>query len=201
MSLKMAADFRFNDNIALNSTLNPTLNPILNPAMTPLIAAAALAGPEVYLWHTGPTVVELQELLVAHGFVMRIDGDFGNRTEAAVIAYQLQHNLSGSGVVGDATWAMLKTTVQAGSRLLRRDRVGMDVYELQGLLRIFNYSAQRDGVFGPKTDQAITAFQHEQKLKPDGIVDRLTWALLRGQPLPPAPPAQTGWFLENRRWF
>ena len=37
-----------------------------------------------------------------------------------------------------------------------------------------------DGIFGPKTEAAVRAFQHNENLSVDGIVGRQTWsALLR----------------------
>lgn len=49
--------------------------------------------------------------------------------------------------------------------------VGDDVYELQGRLKYLGfYNGKIDGVFGPKTHNAVTWFQWEFGLKPDGIV-------------------------------
>ena len=46
--------------------------------------------------------------------------------------------------------------------------------------------------FGPKTEEAVKAFQTKNGLTPDGIVGDTTWAKIMGQGTPvPAPPVQT----------
>ena len=46
--------------------------------------------------------------------------------------------------------------------------------------------------FGPKTEEAVKAFQTKNGLTPDGIVGDTTWAKIMGQDTPvPAPPVQT----------
>jgi peptidoglycan hydrolase-like protein with peptidoglycan-binding domain len=58
----------------------------------------------------GPAVSALQKGLQAFGGTGaptdpgQIDGDFGQRTEAAVRAYQTQQLLEADGIVGDRTW-------------------------------------------------------------------------------------------------
>jgi lysozyme len=56
----------------------------------------------------GPDVKRLQELLVAAGQRITVDGDFGPRTEAAVRAFQKDRRLAVDGVVGPKTWAALR---------------------------------------------------------------------------------------------
>ncbi len=162
---------------------------------------AALSGPTIYPWDRGAAVAELQELLNAHGFKLRVDGDFGYITEAAVKEFQRQQGLRIDGVVGAKTQAALRSTIQCGSRELRRGHRGSDVCELQGLLQVCGYSVKRDGVFREETRQAVMAFQKEHKLREDGVVDAITWRVLRGKPLPPPPPKRTRWILNVRRWW
>lgn len=55
-----------------------------------------------------PQVRLLQQLLAAQGyFTGQIDGLFGPRTRAAVVAFQDAHNLDADGIVGDRTWEAL----------------------------------------------------------------------------------------------
>jgi peptidoglycan hydrolase-like protein with peptidoglycan-binding domain len=151
-------------------------------------------------WSSGPIVAELQELLNAHGFCLRIDGDFGSLTETAVKVFQKRHGLRSDGVVNAPTWNALKRSIQAGSRVLRRGHTGADVYQLQGLLQIHGYTLRRDGVFGKETQDTVIAFQRRQKLADHGIVDCKTWTMLTGRPLP-NPPKQNRWFVNARKWW
>lgn len=150
-----------------------------------LLCADALVGQTVYPWETGAMVEEMQELLCAHGLPVRVDGNFGYRTENEVRRFQRQHQLRVDGIVGPQTWATLKVTVPAGKRALRKGRTGMDVYELQGLLRVQGYSIQRTGIFDKETESSLLDFQKRHKLRLTGIVDVTTWTLLRGGFLKP----------------
>lgn len=53
-------------------------------------------------------VSDLQWLLKhKHGFDIKIDGEFGAKTKAAVIAFQKKHKLTADGIVGKKTWRKL----------------------------------------------------------------------------------------------
>jgi hypothetical protein len=52
------------------------------------------------------------------------------------------------------------------------------VHTLQYLLRARNHPVTVDGIFGPKTDAAVRAFQVEKHLTIDGIVGPKTWSAL-----------------------
>ena len=61
----------------------------------------------------GTEVKVLQTLLKMYGYkdqtgaVLKLDGDFGNKTKFALMAYQVGHKLTGDGVCGAKTWSML----------------------------------------------------------------------------------------------
>ncbi len=56
---------------------------------------------------------------------------------------------------------------------------GDDVYAVQYELENRGYdTGGTDGVYGPKTEEAVTAFQHAAGLGADGIVGPVTWAAL-----------------------
>lgn len=55
----------------------------------------------------GADVRKCQKLLVQHGYKVGVDGDFGNGTETAVIAFQKSKGLVSDGVVGEDTWSAL----------------------------------------------------------------------------------------------
>jgi N-acetyl-anhydromuramyl-L-alanine amidase AmpD len=64
------------------------------------------------LGDTGPLVAQLQELLATHKFQghhnqIKVDGEFGPRTEEYVKVFQKNKGLKPDGVVGPMTWRML----------------------------------------------------------------------------------------------
>ncbi len=65
----------------------------------------------------GPEVARLQRLLnqkVQPSPNLVVDGDFGNRTDAAVRAFQRSRGLTVDGVVGPRTWAALEASTPGG---------------------------------------------------------------------------------------
>lgn len=56
----------------------------------------------------GSAVKDLQKLLVARGFAVGIDGDFGSATDAALRRFQASRNLDADGIAGVKTLAALK---------------------------------------------------------------------------------------------
>ena len=153
----------------------------MNPPQNPSASSYSFTpSPEVCPWDVGPAVAEMQSLLRAHGFPLRIDGDFGWRTEVAVKTFQRRFGLRIDGVVGKQTWMMLKAAVQPGTRVLKQGLSGADVAELQGLLQVNGYEVIRTGNFDDKTREGILAFQRKHHLRDDGIVGSVTWTLLSG---------------------
>jgi hypothetical protein len=81
-----------------------------NVAALPSTIVASKPRPTLRLGSTGEDVVFLQRRLQAIGvFSGTIDGDFGPKTQAAVIAAQKRLGLTADGVVGNSTWAALQT--------------------------------------------------------------------------------------------
>ena len=67
-------------------------------------------GPTLRRGSRGPDVIRLQRLLnqkVVPSPNLTADGDFGQRTELAVRAFQTRNHLMADGVVGTNTWAKL----------------------------------------------------------------------------------------------
>src|SRR5512133_3844355 len=62
--------------------------------------------------------------------------------------------------------------------LVRQGASGHPVRTLQDLLRARNHAVAVDGVFGPRTDAAVRAFQGERHLAVDGVVGPATWSAL-----------------------
>jgi len=63
--------------------------------------------PNLSFGNSGLSVRILQRLLIANGYPIRIDGNFGALTETAVKAFQSNRNLAVDGVVGQKTWREL----------------------------------------------------------------------------------------------
>lgn len=74
----------------------------------------------------------------------------------------------------------MSLTALVATRLLRLGDESEAVRELQAKLKV-----RADGVFGPKTEMAVRAFQRGHGLTEDGIVGRATAGVLDG---PDAPP-------------
>ena len=133
------------------------------------------------------------------------NGVFGVSTRNAVQEFQRIFNLTPDGIVGKATWYQLKYIYNGVKRLneltsegltleevtrpypevLREGETGVDVQALQYYLSVISYfsdgavpSVAVDGVFGPATTQAVTAFQNLAELPADGIVGLQTWIRL-----------------------
>ncbi|GEM_PF-823698 len=145
------------------------------------IASATQVKPTVpclYPWDRGHAVAEMQELLCAHGYTIKVDGDFGWMTEVAVKSYQKRQGLRMDGIVDSHTWVALKKTVQPGTRPLRWGHTGADVYTLQKLFKVLNYNLQADGLFGDETQAVAIAFQQCHNLKPNGVICLRAWKAL-----------------------
>jgi peptidoglycan hydrolase-like protein with peptidoglycan-binding domain len=126
------------------------------------------------------TVRSLQYLLNARGVRLTVDGAFGPLTRSAVIAFQRAHHLAASGVADAATWRALVVTVRLGS-------TGQAVRAVQDQVNFRNnkngHTLAVDGIYGPKTQAAIRAFQQGvafdvHGFPVDGIVGPLTWQAL-----------------------
>jgi peptidoglycan hydrolase-like protein with peptidoglycan-binding domain len=62
--------------------------------------------------------------------------------------------------------------------LIREGDQAHPVPSLQYLLRARGHSVAVDGIFGPRTDAAVRAFQQQKGLAVDGIVGPQTWTAL-----------------------
>ena len=157
------------------------------------------------------------------------DGVFSADTERAVRAFQRQFNLTEDGLVGQATWyriAFIYNNVKRLSELnseglalseisrqyperLTEGMSGPGVQLLQYFLAIVGefYDAlprwqagQLDGIFGPQTREAVTAYQQLVGLPMTGAVDqRDVVCSALDLPVRAARPARTGMARAVRR--
>jgi len=116
-----------------------------------------------------------------------VDGDFGGKTYAAVIAFQKKEGLAADGIVGPLTAAALakkppvavlppappRPVVPSGNPLLKYGMVSQQVAAMQYYLRNSGLRGVRgidaDGDFGPQTLTAVKNFQVHAGLAVDGI--------------------------------
>lgn len=72
--------------------------------------------------------------------------------------------------------------------LLKRGSAGDAVRRVQTLLRHHGHPVAIDGIFGPKTESAVRAFQASKRITVDGIVGPQTWASLESPAKRPEQP-------------
>lgn len=79
----------------------------ITTALTSPVTIAALSADEIAQHATGERVILLQTDLNKAGAHLGVDGDFGQLTLSAVIAFQGQNALRQDGTVGPLTWSAL----------------------------------------------------------------------------------------------
>ena len=151
-------------------------------ATTPVTTADPNQTRSLSVGMTGNDVYALQERLIELRYLNGVaDGVFGAETEAALIAFQKNNNLTADGVAGATTLKKMNgsckaaTTASAttapGASVLREGDSGEAVFELQARLFELGYFTGRiDGRFGAETTEAVKAFQRANGLGADGVV-------------------------------
>jgi N-acetylmuramoyl-L-alanine amidase len=111
----------------------------------------------------GQAVREMQKKLGVEA-----DGIFGPITAQAVRTFQEENGLTIDGIAGPQTLKKSRPTADDG--VLRLGDRGEDVKALQRrLIETGWLDDVADGIFGPKTEAAVKAFQTYKKLTVDGI--------------------------------
>lgn len=155
----------------------------------------------------GPRVRVLQRALLALGFSVKVDGDYGSATHAAVKAFQTVVGLTVDGKCGKKTMQKLEKYFDedgncisgpiAGNkpadpepdpdapaygipeRTLRMGAQGLDVkYVMQRLYDLGFYNKKVDEKFGSGMLAAVKAFQKKNGLTADGVVGPATVKVL-----------------------
>jgi peptidoglycan hydrolase-like protein with peptidoglycan-binding domain len=138
------------------------------------------------------------------------DGRFDLVVEQAVWRFQKQHGLVTDGIVGAGTWAEIDDILIARDRAAEQGAAidpetlpelqrgaGIntpeqteEVKRLQAALqnnRYFDRNEKIDGLFGSKTERALTQFQTDRELTVTGTTTLETWIALLGLPVREKP--------------
>lgn len=139
---------------------------------------------EVVFNEYNPKVEELQKALSFLGYSIGTpDGKFGTSTREAVARFQEEEGLEVTRCVDAVTWERIQGYVT--SPLVKDLKV--DPAGLQAALSLAGFSPGRvDGRMGPRTKEAVRAFQRANGLSPDGIVGVKTLRVLLKATVPAA---------------
>ena len=136
---------------------------------------------------TGSAVSVLLEALIARGLLPDVPGSraavYGPESTRLVEDFQRTSGLAVDGIVGPQTWEALLRPVEPGDR-------GADVVVLQVTLivrgLITDSVGNRDGDYGPATQNVVRQFQGLAGLATDAQVGPKTWTVLIGARTPVA---------------
>lgn len=127
---------------------------------------------------TGSDVKQVQTALIRAGYDPGpVDGIFGSKTETAVKQFQRVLGAKQDGIVGPVTWRYLEPFwLEEDPDVLRRGSRGDLVEIAQAALENAGFDpGSTDGLFGTRTQAAVTAFQKAVNLPQTGVVDEATW--------------------------
>ena len=143
----------------------------------------------------GNDVKWLQAALKRLGYTASIDGEFGPRTKASLVAMQTAYGLVADGVCDSVTRDRIRGLLAGSStggssggstgnypeptRVLRYGDSGDDVRWLQTALKNRGFDMNVTGYFGDKTKANLTTFQQGNGLVPDGMCGPATVAKLK----------------------
>ncbi|WP_018930742.1 peptidoglycan-binding protein [Gracilibacillus lacisalsi] len=127
-----------------------------------------------------PSVVELKENLMNLGFAEfdELNEVYNEKTEEAVKSFQSHFGLEVSGELDDNTAAkmeeILTSSLQNGER-------HENAVVLKERLTVLGYwdSPNPTTLYGSQTEAAVESFQQDQQLPVSGIVDEITWSLIK----------------------
>ncbi|WP_255301656.1 peptidoglycan-binding protein [Bacillus sp. AFS040349] len=141
------------------------------PRPTPVVKGTSVTLP-IGEGASGSFVRDIQQQLIRAGYRLPrygADGVYGEETENAVMRFQRRFNLAVDGLVGPNTLSKLQQVNQQRisapdfplpSGVLRRGSEGEGVRQVQRALKQINFDpGQIDGIYGPRTEDAVRRFQ------------------------------------------
>ena len=170
------------DGVAGTKTLNAIAAAVARKGGTP--ASGGSAGTTLKLNSQGTKVSQLQTDLKQLGYYYaEITGNFGERTEAAVKAFQKAKGLTADGVAGTKTLNAIAAAVDkaggsssgSSSTNMKLGSTGTAVSALQqNLTTLGYYYGDVTGHYGNLTQQAVKKFQKAKGLTQDGVASTTT---------------------------
>ena len=116
---------------------------------------------------TGADVHGLQSALIQNGYEIEADGVFGPITQWAVEKFQRSVAMTVTGIADVNTQRVLYARPLFMSTPFL---IGSDVREVQSALARMGYAVDVNGIFNPRTLQAVVAFQKYFDLPENGVV-------------------------------
>ena len=169
---------------------------LLLAAFLSMQAIGVLAETTIKLGSAGSEVSDLQTALKALGYYAGdITGHAGEKTVAAIKAFQSKYGLTADGSAGPNTLEKIQTVYAGGSSSASSSSwVGADtVKEVQIMLKAIGlYTGEITGSIGTKTDAAIRSFQKKYGLTVDGIPGTQTISKLTSVYLQSSTSASSG---------
>ena len=170
------------DGVAGTKTLNAIAAAVARKGGTP--ASGGSAGTTLKLNSQGTKVSQLQTDLKQLGYYYaEITGNFGEKTEAAVKAFQKAKGLTADGVAGKKTLNAIAAAVDkaggsssgSSSTNMKLGSTGTAVSALQqNLTTLGYYYGDVTGHYGNLTQQAVKKFQKAKGLTQDGVASTAT---------------------------
>ena len=124
---------------------------------------------------------------------IKVNGLFDAGFVAHVLAWQGNHGLEADGVIGPKTWTAIAQNAPTCST--SKNKTSGPTMALQILL---DTNITCDGIYGPRTKNAVAVFQSSKGLVSDGITGPKTWAaVITGAsetPVEPVTPVTPGEF-------